>query len=138
MKCIIETLKTKYPGIKIILSEITPRKDEKDETVKEYNNLLCNLYEKEPNIFIVYHKNLRDDNYSKHYDEKHIHKRAIPLFASNIKRALRNAYGIKFDKIKPSNKNQVHNLDPNSPYYLHTLKKCLNALPVSKRRQVIS
>ena len=98
IKNTINDINIKFPGIKIILSQITPRKDEIDRAVVEYNTLLVNLYEYEPNIFIVDHNNLRDENYSMLFDNKHIHRRAVPLFASNIKKALRKAYGISFEK----------------------------------------
>ena len=96
----IDLIKKKYPEIKIILSKVTPRKDEKDELVRECNVQLSELYDNEPSVFIVDHDNLRDENYSMLFDTKHIHRRAVPLFASNIKRALRKAYGIQYEKPK--------------------------------------
>ena len=118
LKSIIDKLTDKFKGIKIILSEITPRNDDKDEAVIEFNKQLFDIYDKKTDIFLVYHHNLRDNNYSKHYDEKHIHKRAVPLFASNIKKALRKAYGIeKQNYIRYHQTSKVLHPDPNLPSY---------------------
>ena len=133
----IETLKTKYPGIKIILCELTPRKDDRDTAVIECNKLISTLCAEDETLFLVEHNNLRDENYSKLYDTKHIHKRVIPLFASNIKRALRKAYGIKLNK----GKNVIHSnslqLSSDSPHYLYNLRDCLMKLPMMQRKRII-
>ena len=91
---IITQIREKYGNIKIILGELTPRGDEKDSIVVECNQRLNELYSTDADIFIITQGNLRDDTYSRLYDTKHIHKNAIGLYAANIKRALRKAYGI--------------------------------------------
>ena len=40
------------------------------------------------------HSNLRTPNWDFHEDDKHFYKSSIGKFASNLKRALRNAVGI--------------------------------------------
>ena len=86
---VINVLREKFPQIIIILSELTPRKDELDNAVIPCNELLKQLVGRYEHIFFINHSNMRDSSYSLFYDEKHIHKRAIPKFAANIKRVLR-------------------------------------------------
>ena len=95
IKHIVNTLEVDFPNIKIILCEITPRSDEKDEEVLKCNDFIKGLAISSKNIFIVRHSNLRDEDYTMHVDNKHISKNAIPRFASNIKRTLRFVYGVK-------------------------------------------
>ncbi len=89
----VEKIKTRYPGVKVIASEITPRLDEFDIHVKDCNKLLNNYVTDSDNVYIARHSNLRDPTFF-HVDKKHLHQRAIGRFASNIKWALRRAYGI--------------------------------------------
>ena len=87
--------------MKIILSEVTPRMDQvnADEKVKEANVLLSQYIQGFQNLFLTINSNLRKpDNYFP--DGIHLQHHIIPLFATNIKRALRKAYGIKFDRNK--------------------------------------
>ena len=98
LKAIIADLKIKFTGIKIIISEITPRKDI-DETVIECILMIANL-RNDVDVFLVEHNNLRDETFTMMHDNKHIHRRAIPLFASNIKKALRKPYGLKYEQYK--------------------------------------
>ena len=90
----IHLLKTKYDGIKIIISVITPRKDDKDKVVIECNRILSSICKDESNVYLISHDNLRDDTYSNLYDTKHIHYRAVGLFVTNIKQEMRKAYVI--------------------------------------------
>ena len=90
---IIDHLNEKYPGIKIIACEITPRNDAKDNDVIAANKLIADLCKRRERVYLVEHSNLRDDRYTKLYDSRHIHRNAIRLFASNIKKGLRRAYG---------------------------------------------
>ena len=90
---IITLLRHKHPGIKIVISEITPRKDSWNRQVNEFNDMLRDLGEFS-DVFLVDQSNLRNSDVSSTlWDDRHIHKRAIPRFAGNIKRALRKAYG---------------------------------------------
>ena len=99
----INRIKQKYPTIKIIISEITPRKDKMDEEVLKCNSkILINIRSLE-NVFLVEQQNLRDPNWSMHHDVKHIKKRCIPKFAANLKKGLRLAYGI--DHVDRSQRN---------------------------------
>ncbi len=101
LKVIIAGMRKKFQGVKIIVSEITPRNDEKDADVRRCNELINALYGNQGHITIAPHSNLRDDDWSMYDDAKHITKAAIPRLVSNIKRALRKAYGITTDGSKP-------------------------------------
>ena len=92
-KDIISLLKEKYPEIKIIASEITPRNDDKDKDVITFDKLLGDICKSMENMYLVDHSNIRDSTYSLLFDDRHIHKKAIRLFVSNIKKGLRKAYG---------------------------------------------
>lgn len=131
-KNIIQLLKNKYIGIKIIISEITPRKDGKDKDVIECNRILADICNGDENVFLISHENLRDSSYSKLYDTKHIHYRAIGLFVSNIKQTLRKAYGIIYDRTKVQQRK--HNSKPN--HYIN-LRDSLRKLPPMQRRRLL-
>ena len=90
---IIDLLRRKFPGIKIIVGEITPRKVNKNNEVDVLNKLLGDMCNQNDFLFLVDHSNLRKDVQNVMYDDKHIHKRAVSLFAGNFKRILRKAYG---------------------------------------------
>ena len=99
----------RYPDLKIILSEVYPRMDQvgADEKVKEANVLLSQYTQGFPNLFLTINSNLRKPgNYFQ--DGIHLQHHIIPLFATNIKRALRRAYGIKFDRNLHSKRNEGH------------------------------
>ena len=91
---IIELLRSKYPGIKITISELPPRKDKYDDKVRKFNALLGDLCEQSEDLFLAIQEKLRDDIQRNMYDDKHIHRRAIHIFAGNIKRTLRKAHGL--------------------------------------------
>ena len=92
---IIETIRCKYPNIKIIISESTPRNDARDIHVKHYNKLLSDYNNNNQDIYIANHKKLRDPTWSMFEDSTHIRKIKIPKFAANIIKALKQAYNIK-------------------------------------------
>ena len=82
---------------KILVSHVTPRKDELDLKVKEVNNyLLTNEFLKkfpELQVSVIRHDNL--DTGECLHDCKHLSKKTgIRRFAGNIKNALRQAFGL--------------------------------------------
>ena len=91
---IIELLRKKYPGIKITISELPPRKDNCDDKVRKLNGLLGDLCERSEYLFLAIQAKLRENIDRNMFDDKHIHRRAIHIFAGNIKRTLRKAYGL--------------------------------------------
>ena len=91
----VHLLKTKFPGIKIVLAELTPRKDEKDTEVNNCNNLI-NSWAPGEGIFVASHANLREDKNTFLHDNKHITKRCIGVFVVNLKKALCQAAGVEY------------------------------------------
>ena len=89
----VETLKTKYPDIKIILAELTPRKDAKDSHINTCNQLINEWAPGQDNIVIANHANLREDKNRFLEDNKHVARKQIGTFVVNLKRALCEAYG---------------------------------------------
>ena len=93
MSNLIDAIGNKYPGVKIILNEVTPRNDDRDSHVRKCNEALVALAEQNELIFLAPQGNLRDESFFR--DEKHIKKEKIARYVSNIKTALRMAYGIE-------------------------------------------
>lgn len=89
----IDLLRTKYPYIKIILCEVTPRKDDRDYHVIECNRLIHELALEDRSIIIADHTNLRENSYNMLKDIKHVSEYRIGAFVINIKKALCAAYG---------------------------------------------
>ena len=89
---IIVNVQHQYWDLKIILAEITPRKDDRDGEVIQCNKLINEFARTHSNIYVASHGNLRDEKYTFLHDEKHIKKNCIGRFAANLKRALRKAY----------------------------------------------
>ena len=79
----------------MVLSEIPPRGDPRDEEVIKFNALLKNYVDNHSDITIATHHNLRDESYSMFYDNKHIKEIKVPKFSKNLIRALLKSYKIK-------------------------------------------
>ena len=86
-------LQETFQGIKIILSEVTPRMDQVDKRVEEVNRLLHQFVQDKADFYIIRNSNLRNPGF--YTDDVHLNHSITPRFASNIKRALRAAHGIK-------------------------------------------
>ena len=95
LKLVVEKLRDKFPGIKIILSEITPRMDNFDIQVKATNTLLNQYVDASDDLFITGNSNMRDPDFFMNNDNKHFNQACIARFAKNIKIALSQAYGIQ-------------------------------------------
>ena len=91
---IVDLLRRKYPGIKVIINQLPPRKTSNDEKVQAVNKRLADLCDQNDFLYLVNQDGLRNDIVRNMYDDKHIHRRAFYIFAGNIKRTLRKAYGI--------------------------------------------
>ena len=72
LEVIINKIREKYPGIKFITSEITPRKDNRDDEVIKCNRLLWEYAKSYHDVFIASHENFRDPLWSMYADDKHI------------------------------------------------------------------
>ena len=84
-----------YPNVKVIVSELTPRNDNRDEEVIECNKPLVANAKSKDYMYFAKQSNLRDPDYSFFDDSKHIKKTKVGRYASNLKIALRKAYGIE-------------------------------------------
>ena len=93
----IETLKEKYPNIKIVLAELTPRKDNKNTEVDKCNTLINQFASAHDNIFIANHATIREKKNDFLVDNKHIARKSIGVFVVNLKKAaLCEAHGIPY------------------------------------------
>ena len=93
LKKIVTKLQTLYPHIKIIVGEITPQMDSKDELVKEINILINEYAVSKDNMYIIRNSNMRHKKFFYPGDSKHIRRDCIGRYAANIKHTLRVAYG---------------------------------------------
>ena len=93
----IQALKLKAAHVRIVLSEITPRMDDRNSHVKTCNKQL-HSYANSMGITLAKHSNLDAQEFLR--DAKHFHETKISLFASNLKSALRSAIG--FVRTNPS------------------------------------
>ena len=101
MKQTVDNIRQKFPGVKIILSEITPRMDERDNEVIDTNTKLNEYVAQHDDLFLTTNSNMRDEDFF--VDAKHFNQQCIPRFAKNIKIALGKAFGYKG--------NQKHTVD---------------------------
>ena len=111
MENIITLIKSKWPNVKIILCELTPRNDSNDIHVLECNKLLQTYSINDENIFLADHSNLRENSYSRLKDRKHVSKPKIGDFVINIKKALCAAYGKQYiGRISSDNRTDDNNI----------------------------
>ena len=90
---LVNMIKLKYPGTKIVLNEVTPRKGARDKEVIDCNKVLIDAVANDDRVFLAKQSNLRDPEYTFFFDEKHIKSDKIGRYVNNIKIALRKAYG---------------------------------------------
>ena len=104
------SIKSSAPGIKIILSEITPRQLTRDNEVVACNNELHETLGKAENITLANHSNLRNDEWTHHKekDDKHINETSAARLAGNLKSAFRRAIGIMSGKYSSTKINGNH------------------------------
>lgn len=91
---IAQKMRKEHPHLKIIVSEVTPRRYYKDDQVKICNEQLENLLKPMDNVTLAFHSNLRTPDWRFYRDDKHIDASAVRKFAANLKTALRKAIGI--------------------------------------------
>ena len=102
----VQHMRDTQPQLKIVVSEITPRKEYNDDQVKICNEHIHAYFEPMQNVTMAIHSNLRTANWKYHEDDKHFLKESIAKFAANIKIALRKAIGIP-ERTKKVNKSKV-------------------------------
>ena len=102
---IVQRMKRDLPEIKIVISEIPPRKTNKDDQVQICNDHLHTYFDQMEGVTMATHSNLRTVDWKFYEDDKHLAKKSIGKFAHNLKTALREALGIRFgDKSTAKNK----------------------------------
>ena len=90
---------TNFPDKKIIMSSITPRRDDLDKFVFEVNKAVAQNICKIPNVVLVDNGNLRSKDQF-YFDTKHLSRRhGIPQFATNLKNGIRKSLGINNRRI---------------------------------------
>ena len=89
---LISKIKAFNPNIKIVLSELLPRKDLLDNVVLEVNDILKSWYEQDKYVYLVHHNKLRDNDLSCLRDAKHLTQNIAPKFAFHLKFGLRWAF----------------------------------------------
>ncbi len=84
MEKVSELIKERYGNPKIVISEITPRSDEKDLEVIECNQMIKTYVESNENVFSAKQSGLRTADGRHFQDEKHITKYAAPIFCASL------------------------------------------------------
>ena len=123
----VETIRSKAPHVKIILSEVTPRQLTRDNDVVECNKQLRTFSSSDNNVTLAKHSNLRPpDMFRNKNDDKHFHESKAGLLASNIKRALRQALGLQDDRrnFQKRPKNEIPRVSKNT----HSIRDFKNSL----------
>ena len=91
MELLIDEIRGKYPGIKIGINELLPRKDNKNDEVKDLNRLLKNFAEMNADITFAHQLGIDQGTLS---DNKHLDPSKVPVYAKNIMNGLLKVYGI--------------------------------------------
>ena len=113
---IVDAVHYKYPEVKIILNELTPRMDERDGEVTKCNKALASIAVQDDLVFLAKQGNLRDNSFFR--DNKHIKSEKIGRYVANVKNELRNAYGIK-DPRKSNHSANFERISPRLPQRQH-------------------
>ena len=134
-KQIVEDIWCKSPHIKIIMNEITPRNDDRDHEGMVCNDLLKQYSITHDKLFLATQRNMRNDEWSLYDYIKHISKHGTAKFASNMKRAFRQAFGIVTkhhnldnDKDMLCNSNSRQNYNIRNAIIIDYKKEMLNKL----------
>ena len=106
------------------VSEITPRKETKDDQVVECNEYIHTYLDPIDNVTIALHSNLRTPDWKFHEDDKHLLQSSIRKFASNLKIALRSAIGI-VDRDRQKKRSNTQNARKQKTDNIDELKKKL-------------
>ena len=94
---IVQQTKQRTPHVRIIVSEIPPRKA-KDKQVQICNEHLHTYFDPMEGVSMAIHSNLRTEDWEFYEDDKHLKRESIAKFAANLKVALRDALGIKLQR----------------------------------------
>ena len=108
---IVKMIKKNLPNVKVVVSEVTPRQIHRDDEVKRCNTTLHTALDKELDVTIAKHSNLRNERWSFHIkgDDKHFAQISIARLAKNLKIAFRTALGFSTSrKNSASNRKQKY------------------------------
>ena len=106
---------------------ITPRCDQLDRSVFEVNKAVAKNIRNIQNVFLVDNGNLRCDQQSSHFDDKHLNRRhGIPLFAKNLKDEIRRALGIPVRK--PADQTRTRNYPKEKTHNVHNPRSYSDAV----------
>ena len=92
---VVNVIDFKYGQPKIVIGELTPRMDDRDEEVIKCNQLIKEYTEANDRLFLAKQEKLRTQDGRHYHDTKPITKYAVPIFISSLKTALRAARGIE-------------------------------------------
>ncbi len=93
LQLIISDIRSRFPGIKFIINEFLPRRDNRNSEVAKFNAGLGEYAKGHHDITIASQQNITD--MSMLYDAKHLLESKVPIYAKNIIIALLEAYGIR-------------------------------------------
>ncbi len=92
---VVDEIRARFQGIKFVINELLPRKDDRNEEVAKFNGLLNKLATSHGDITIATQRNFTEIMF---VDNKHLHSSKVPIYAKNIINALLRSYGIKEKK----------------------------------------
>ncbi len=93
LRMVVDDIRGRFPGIKIIINELLPRKDARNAEVSRFNGLLGDFASSQADITVATQRTFTD--MSMFFDDKHLHSSKVPVYAKNIINALLKAYGIQ-------------------------------------------
>ena len=93
LEIIISDIRSRFSGIKFIINEFLPRRDNRNNEVVKFNAGLTEYARGHHDITIASQQNITD--MSMLYDAKHLLESKVPIYAKNIIIALLEAYGIR-------------------------------------------
>ena len=94
LRVIVDLIRRRYGEPKMVIGELTPRRDQRDEEVRKCNALIKAFTDEHEYLFLAKQHKLRTRDWRHYRDDKHITQFASPLFVSSLKNSLRVAYGI--------------------------------------------
>ena len=109
LKRVIELLRNKHEHPKVIISEATPRRDDRDDELKKYNDILKEYVDEHDYLFLAKQSKLRTEDGRHYYDDKHFTQYAVAIFVASLKWAMRAAYGLN-----PKRERNDHRRDGNN------------------------
>lgn len=127
-KSLIDTIKManqSHPDAKVIISSLLPRRDISERVIEEINEEVSGFCANVPNVEVATHNNI---NTTHLYDNVHINKNNIRLFAKNIKDA-----ALSRDRIPSQVGNDITKVDHNQhsshrPTYASAASRCNSEL----------